>query len=104
MQEEKYKKIDMLTRVDGKNPPKLIAMDINDTLIGGIASETLNIIERTLNKKEQVLFSLIGEGLHQYFNVNHADGLLIANLVILIWYITKKEIDLYAIDVNQLIK
>ena len=68
VQEKKYKKIDMLTRVDGKNPPKLIAMDINDTsLIGGIASETLNIIEKTLNKKEQVLIFINRRGFAPIF-------------------------------------
>ena len=68
VEEKKYKKIDMLTRVDGKNPPKLIAMDINDTpLIGGIASETLNIIERTLNKKEQVLIFINRRGFAPIF-------------------------------------
>jgi primosomal protein N' (replication factor Y) len=68
VQEEKYKKFDMLTRVDGKNPPKLIAMDINDTsLIGGVAPETLNIIERTLNKKEQVLIFINRRGFAPIF-------------------------------------
>ena len=68
VEEKKYKKIDMLTRVDGKNPPKLVAMDINDTpLIGGIASETLNIIERTLNKKEQVLIFINRRGFAPIF-------------------------------------
>jgi len=68
VEEKKYKKIDMLTRVDGKNPPKLIAMDINDTsLIGGIAPETLKIIERTLNKKEQVLIFINRRGFAPIF-------------------------------------
>ena len=52
VKEKKYLKVDMLTRVDGENPPKLIAMDINDAaIVGGIASEALSIIETTLNKK-----------------------------------------------------
>ncbi len=52
----KYKKFDLLRRVDGKKPPKLIPLDISDSsLLGGIASQTMSIIEDTINKDEQVL-------------------------------------------------
>ena len=68
VKEKKYLKVDMLTRVDGENPPKLIAMDINDAaIVGGIASEALSVIETTLNKKEQVLVFINRRGFAPIF-------------------------------------
>ena len=56
VKEKKYKKFDLLRRVDGKKPPKLIPLDINDShLVGGLAQQTLTIIGETIKKGEQVL-------------------------------------------------
>ena len=56
VQEKKYKKFDLLRRVDGKKPPKLIPLDINDSpLMGGLALQTITIIGETIEKGEQVL-------------------------------------------------
>ena len=56
VKEKKYERYDLLRRVDGNKPPKLISLDITDTpLTGGIADESMEIIESVLNKGEQVL-------------------------------------------------
>ncbi|MGB0710829.1 MAG: replication restart helicase PriA [Gammaproteobacteria bacterium] len=68
VQEKKYKKIDMLTRVDGKAPPRLITMDINNSnMEGGIAEETVDAIKATLKKNEQVLIFINRRGFAPIF-------------------------------------
>ncbi len=63
VKEKKFKKFDLLRRVDGKKPPKLIPLDISDSpLLGGIANQTMSIIEATINKGEQVLIFLNRRG------------------------------------------
>ena len=63
VKEKKFKKFDLLRRVDGKKPPKLIPLDISDSpLLGGIAIQTMSIIEAAINKKEQVLIFLNRRG------------------------------------------
>ena len=63
VKEQKFKKFDLLRRVDGKKPPKLIPLDISDSpLLGGIAIQTMSIIEAAINKKEQVLIFLNRRG------------------------------------------
>ena len=63
VKEQKFKKFDLLRRVDGKKPPKLIPLDISDSpLLGGIAIQTMNIIEAAINKGEQVLIFLNRRG------------------------------------------
>ena len=56
VKEKKFNRVDILSRVDGKKPPKLITLDINNSpLIGGLAMETISAIQSTINKGEQVL-------------------------------------------------
>ena len=63
VKEKKFKKFDLLRRVDGKKPPKLIPLDISDSpLIGGIAIQTMSIIQAAINKGEQVLIFLNRRG------------------------------------------
>ena len=63
VRERKFKKFDLLRRVDGKKPPKLIPLDISDSpLLGGIAIQTMSIIEAAINKGEQVLIFLNRRG------------------------------------------
>ena len=63
VKEKKYKKFDLLRRVDGKKPPKLIPLDISDsTLLGGIAIQTMGIIENAINRGEQVLIFINRRG------------------------------------------
>ena len=63
VKEKKFKKFDLLRRVDGKKPPKLIPLDISDSpLLGGIAIQTMSIIEAVINKGEQVLIFLNRRG------------------------------------------
>ena len=63
VKEKKFKKFDLLRRVDGKKPPKLIPLDISDSpLLGGIAIQTMSIIEAAINKEEQVLIFLNRRG------------------------------------------
>ena len=63
VRERKFKKFDLLRRVDGKKPPKLIPLDISDSpLLGGIAIQTMSIIEAAINRGEQVLIFLNRRG------------------------------------------
>ena len=63
VKEKKFKKFDLLRRVDGKKPPKLIPLDISDSpLLGGIAIQTMSIIEAAIKKEEQVLIFLNRRG------------------------------------------
>ncbi len=63
VQEKKYKKFDLLRRIDGKKPPKLIPLDITDSpLIGGMALQTMSIIGETIKKGEQVLIFINRRG------------------------------------------
>ena len=63
VKENKFNQVDILSRVDGRKPPKLIVMDINNTpLIGGVAIETLSAIESVIKKGEQVLIFINRRG------------------------------------------
>jgi primosomal protein N' (replication factor Y) len=63
VKDKKYKKFDLLRRVDGKKPPKLIPLDIsNSPLLGGIAIQTMGIIESAINRGEQVLIFINRRG------------------------------------------
>ena len=63
VKEKKFKKFDLLRRVDGKKPPKLMPLDISGSpLLGGIAIQTMSIIEAAINKGEQVLIFLNRRG------------------------------------------
>ena len=63
VKDKKYKKFDLLRRVDGKKPPKLIPLDIsNSPLLGGIAIQTMGIIETAINRGEQVLIFINRRG------------------------------------------
>jgi primosomal protein N' (replication factor Y) len=63
VKEKKFNRVDILSRVDGRKPPKLIAMDINNLpLLGGVALETISAIESVLNKGEQVLIFINRRG------------------------------------------
>ena len=63
VKEKKFNRVDILSRVDGRKPPKLIAMDINNLpLLGGLALETISAIESILNKGEQVLIFINRRG------------------------------------------
>ena len=76
IKERKFKKFDLLRRVDGKKPPKLIPLDISDSpLIGGIAIQTMSIIEAAISKGEQVLIFSIEEVLLHCMNVIIVAGL-----------------------------
>ena len=56
VKENKFMKVDILSRVDGNSPPKLIALDINNSLLkGGIAIETIEAMQSTIDRGEQVL-------------------------------------------------
>ena len=86
VKEKKYKKFDLLRRVDGKKPPKLIPLDItNSPLVGGIALETMSIIGSTIKKGEQVLIFINRRGFAPlYMNVMIVDGLPVVQNVSLI--------------------
>ena len=63
VKEKKFNRVDILSRVDGRKPPKLIAMDINNLpLLGGLALETISAIESVLSKGEQVLIFINRRG------------------------------------------
>ncbi len=63
VKESKFKRVDILNRVDGNKPPKLIVLDINDShLNGGLAIETLDAIQATIDKNEQVLIFINRRG------------------------------------------
>ena len=56
VEENKVNKVDMPERVDGRKPPKLIILDINNKkLVSGIAPESLEAIDVTLKDNKQVL-------------------------------------------------
>ena len=56
VKESKFQRVDILSRVDGNKPPKLIVLDINNSpLNGGIALETIDVIQSTIERNEQVL-------------------------------------------------
>ncbi len=63
VKEKKYKKYDLLRRVDGKKPPKLIPLDISESsMLGGIAAQTMDIINSVLKRGEQVLIFINRRG------------------------------------------
>ena len=56
VKENKFTRVDILIRVDGNKPPKLIALDINNSpLMGGVAIETIDAMQSTIERGEQVL-------------------------------------------------
>jgi primosomal protein N' (replication factor Y) len=56
VKENKFIRVDIPNRVDGNKPPKLIALDINNSpLIGGVAKETIEAMQSTIDRGEQVL-------------------------------------------------
>ena len=56
VKENKFTRVDIPNRVDGNKPPKLIALDINNSpLIGGVAKETIEAMQSTIDRGEQVL-------------------------------------------------
>ena len=63
VKEKKYKKYDLLRRVDGKKPPKLIPLDISESsMLGGIAAQTMAIINSVIKRGEQVLIFINRSG------------------------------------------
>ena len=63
VKEKKFKQVNLLKRIDGKKPPKLIPLDIsNSPLIGGIAMQTMGIIQSTIAKGEQALIFINRRG------------------------------------------
>lgn len=63
VKEKKYKKFDLLRRVDGKKPPKLIPLDITySNLNGGIADEAMDFISTTVLRGEQALIFINRRG------------------------------------------
>ena len=63
VKEKKYKKYDLLRRVDGKKPPKLIPLDISQSsMLGGIAAQTMDIINSVIKRGEQVLIFINRRG------------------------------------------
>ena len=63
VKEKKYKKYDLLRRVDGKKPPKLIPLDISESsILGGIAAQTMDIINSVIKRGEQVLIFINRRG------------------------------------------
>ena len=63
VKEKKYKKYDLLRRVDGKKPPKLIPLDISESsMLGGIAAQTMDIINGVIKRGEQVLIFINRRG------------------------------------------
>ena len=55
MLKKKYQQYSLLKRVDGSKPPKIIPFDIKESLIGGLALSTIEVIEKVIQKGEQVL-------------------------------------------------
>ena len=71
VREKKYKKFDLLRRVDGKKPPKLIPLDItNSPLVGGIALQTMSIIGEAIKRGEQVLIFINRRGFAPLYECN----------------------------------
>ncbi len=63
VKEKKYKKYDLLRRVDGKKPPRLIPLDISESsMLGGIAAQTMDIINSVIKRGEQVLIFINRRG------------------------------------------
>ena len=63
VKEKKYKKYDLLRRVDGRKPPKLIPLDISESsMLGGIAAQTMDIINSVIKRGEQVLIFINRRG------------------------------------------
>ena len=72
VQERKYNKFDLLRRVDGRKPPKLIPLDISDSsLFGGIATQTMDIIDSAIKRREQVLVFINRRGFAPLYECNN---------------------------------
>jgi primosomal protein N' (replication factor Y) len=68
VREKKFTQVDILSRVDGRKPPKLITLDINNSpLTGGMALETIDAIEATIKKGNQVLVFINRRGFAPLF-------------------------------------
>ena len=68
VREKKFIQVDILSRVDGRKPPKLITLDINNSpLTGGMAIETIDAIEATVKKGNQVLVFINRRGFAPLF-------------------------------------
>ena len=75
--EKKFKKVDILSRVDGRKPPKLIALDINNSpLIGGLAMETISVMQNVINKGEQVLVFINRRGFAPLYQCGYCLSLI----------------------------
>ena len=71
VEDKKYKQTNMLQRANGSNPPGFIMLDINDTkLESGIAKESLDAIENTLNNNKQVLIFINRRGFSPLYECN----------------------------------
>ena len=71
VEDKKYKQTNMLQRANGSNPPGFIILDINDTkLESGIAKESLDAIENTLNNNKQVLIFINRRGFSPLYECN----------------------------------
>ena len=72
VKEKKYKKYDLLRRVDGKKPPKLIPLDISESsMLGGIAAQTMDIINSVIKRGEQVLIFINRRGFAPLYECNN---------------------------------
>ena len=68
VREKKFTQVNILNRVDGRKPPKLITLDINNSpLTGGMALETIDAIEATIKKGNQVLVFINRRGFAPLF-------------------------------------
>ena len=71
VEDKKYKQTNILQRANGSNPPGFIILDINDTkLESGIAKESLDAIENTLNRNKQVLIFINRRGFSPLYECN----------------------------------
>ena len=71
VKDKKYKQINMLKRANGSEPPGFITLDINDSkLESGIAKESLDAIENTLNRNKQVLIFINRRGFSPLYECN----------------------------------
>ena len=66
--ENKFSKHEILKRIDGKKPPKIITLDINHSkLVAGIAEESMLAIKQTIKNGEQVLIFINRRGFAPLF-------------------------------------
>ncbi len=71
VEEKKYQQYSLLKRVDGSKPPKIIPFDIKESkLIGGLALSTIEVIEKVIQKGEQVLIFINRRGFAPVYECN----------------------------------